>query len=125
MKNLETREQAEAMALNEIAKELGYYHWEHFLKDHDTPEKLFHAGVEYANKSQRRIRRCVERISLDHNNIPESVYNANNQLLTVKQAESICIGFYKDLVSHLESGLSTELFHGEIVFNKQLEKALK
>ena len=49
----------------------------------------------------------------------------NHQLLTVKQAESICLGFYNDLVGHLESGLSTELFHGEIVFNKHLEKALK
>jgi hypothetical protein len=49
----------------------------------------------------------------------------DNGLLTVKQAESICMGFYKDLVGHLESGLSTELFHGEIVFNKHLEKALK
>lgn len=49
----------------------------------------------------------------------------DNGLLTVKQAESICIGFYNDLVGHLESGLSTELFHGEIVFNKHLEKALK
>jgi hypothetical protein len=49
----------------------------------------------------------------------------DNGLLTVKQAESICIGFYNDLVGHLESGLSTELFFVEIVFNKHLEKALK
>jgi hypothetical protein len=49
----------------------------------------------------------------------------NDQLLTVKQAESICLGFYNDILDHLESGLSTELFHGKIVFNKHLEKALK
>ena len=55
----------------------------------------------------------------------DGVYGEFNLLLTVKQAESICIGFYNDLVRHLESGLSAEMFHGEIVFNKHLNKALK
>lgn len=55
----------------------------------------------------------------------DGVYDEFNRLLTVKQAESICIGFYNDLVRHLESDLSTELFHGKIVFNKHLNKALK
>jgi hypothetical protein len=55
----------------------------------------------------------------------EQAQNDSQPLLTAKQAESICMGFYKDLVVHLESGLSTELFYGELVFNKHLEKATK
>lgn len=51
---MKTREEAEQRALDEISKELGYYHWEHFLEDYDTPEKLFHAGVEYAKKAQQK-----------------------------------------------------------------------
>ena len=65
---MKTREQAEARALdklNEYAKELGYYHWEHFLKDHDTPEKLFEAGVEYAKQQDKQTCGfCVNKKSL-------------------------------------------------------------
>jgi hypothetical protein len=35
-----------------IAKETGHYNWEHFLENHDTPEKLFQAGVEFAQQQK-------------------------------------------------------------------------
>lgn len=58
----EARKQAEA--LYKIAKKLGYYHWEHFLEDHDTPVKLFNAGVEYAKQLDQRnqLREAAEKV---------------------------------------------------------------
>jgi len=113
---MKTREQAEARALELFPKVP--IHSQHYVTNQIGRQSLLQCWEEMQQNKQT-CGFCVEPKKED------GVYGEFNLLLTVKQAESICIGFYNDLVRHLESGLSTEMFHGEIVFNKQLNKVLK
>jgi len=123
---MKTREQAEARARELYPRyswdEVGMANlkgfmkcWEEMQQDKQT------CGFCVEPKQEQKELLC----EMMRKDVDDGVYGEFNLLLTVKQAESICIGFYNDLVRHLESGLSTEMFHGEIVFNKQLNKALK
>jgi hypothetical protein len=92
-------------------------------------ERVDKLGTNTPDKSKTYISPSTEMIAAFVNDEWMQFHRSDtiqdNGLLTVKQAESICIGFYNDLIGHFESGLSTELFDGEMVFNKHLEKALK
>jgi len=111
-----------------------------FFNEYDEAEKITQLLIEYKEEFEliptldfcNKLRMTEEEArELEDDRVDISLNSSalcdfmREERLTIKQAELICIGFYNDLVSHLESGLSTELFYGEMSFKKNLEKALK